>query len=113
MTRAIRHRLIDILEAIDTADVSIEGRSAADIENDGTLRFAVQMALVIIAEAANHLPRELTAAYPDVPSLAWGADQAPLLPPRQPDGLGRGHEGLPRPSGNGRANARRRSALAY
>ena len=67
MTRSPRHRLLDIIEAIDNACAIIHGRTPTDIERDWALRQALQMALVIIAEAAKSLPAGLTSAYPMTP----------------------------------------------
>ena len=68
MTRTTRHRLTDVIDAIDKANAILHGKTLTDLECEAATHFAIQMLLVIIAEAANNLPKDLLAAYP---ATAW------------------------------------------
>jgi len=66
MTRSPLHRLDDIIRSVENALHAIEGRSRDSLEDDWILSHALQMAIVITAEAAKTLPRDLVACYPGV-----------------------------------------------
>jgi len=68
VTRSARHRIVDIIESIDFVQTTTKGKGFGDFVANIQLRYAVQMAMVIIAEAANNIPKEVLAAYP---SMSW------------------------------------------
>jgi uncharacterized protein with HEPN domain len=62
-------RLRDILEQIALVRAWIDGMTLEEFARDLRTRYAVQMALTIMGEAADALPRELRRRHPDV---HWG-----------------------------------------
>jgi uncharacterized protein with HEPN domain len=60
-------RLIHILEAIDTIERALAGKSRADYSADLLLRLAVERLLEIVCEASRHLPDEVKAKEPTIP----------------------------------------------
>lgn len=67
MIRPARPRLLDIDENITVALDLVRRRSLKHLINDRTMRYALHHAILIIAEAVHHLPRELRDRYPDTP----------------------------------------------
>jgi uncharacterized protein with HEPN domain len=66
VTRADRHRLLDMQEAVDDLSVIVErGRSAW--EDDKFARLAAQKLLEILGEAAKQVGDDVRARFPDVP----------------------------------------------
>ena len=59
-------RLRDILDHIALVRAWIDGMTLEEFECDAKTRYAVQMALMIMGEAAEVLPNEMQARYPDV-----------------------------------------------
>lgn len=59
-------RLRDILEHIARVRAWIDGMTPEEFARDTRTRYAVQMALVIMGEAADALPREIRQRHPDV-----------------------------------------------
>jgi uncharacterized protein with HEPN domain len=59
-------RLRDILEHISLVRAWTEGMSLEEFAQDTRTRYAVQMALMIMGEAAEALPPELHERHPDV-----------------------------------------------
>jgi uncharacterized protein with HEPN domain len=57
----------DILDAMDKAEVLLEGVTFNQFETDFRINFAVVRALEIIGEATKRLPEELRKEYPQVP----------------------------------------------
>lgn len=57
----------DILDAMEKAEILLEGVSYERFEEDFRINYAVVRALEIIGEATKRLPMELREAYPDVP----------------------------------------------
>lgn len=57
----------DILDAMDKAEILIEGIPYAEFEADFRTNFAVVRALEIIGEAARRLPMSLRERYPTIP----------------------------------------------
>ena len=67
MIRSARHRLVDIHENIGLVAELTKNRTFAQFESDLGFRYAVQYAVLIVAEAVNHLPTELRQRHPDIP----------------------------------------------
>ncbi len=65
--RSWRFRLDDILEAASRIADYLAGCSRETFLDDAMLREAVAYNLIVIGEAAAHLPQELLEAHPDVP----------------------------------------------
>lgn len=66
MTRADRHRLLDMREAVDDLSAIVErGRSAW--EEDKFARLAAQKLLEILGEAAKQVSDDVRARFPEVP----------------------------------------------
>jgi uncharacterized protein with HEPN domain len=65
--RSAHHRLADIHENIELVADLVKRRTFKHLERDLALRYAVQYAVLIVAEAVNHLPVDLRSQYPDVP----------------------------------------------
>lgn len=57
----------DILDAMDKAEVLVEGFTYEEFETDFRTNFAVVRALEIIGEAAKRLPVNLREQYPAIP----------------------------------------------
>ena len=57
----------DILDAMDKAEILIEGLAYEEFETDFRTNFAVIRALEIIGEAAKRLPVSLREQYPAIP----------------------------------------------
>jgi uncharacterized protein with HEPN domain len=57
----------DILDAMDKAEVLIEGFTYREFEADFRTNFAVVRALEIIGEAAKRLPMSVREQYPEIP----------------------------------------------
>lgn len=69
MTRADRHRLLDMREAVDDRSAIVErGRSAWD--DDKFAKLAAQKLLEILGEAAKQVSDDVRARFPEVPWLA-------------------------------------------
>lgn len=66
MTRADRHRLLDMREAVDDLSAILErGRSAWD--DDKFARLAAQKLVEILGEAAKQVSDDVRARFPEVP----------------------------------------------
>jgi uncharacterized protein with HEPN domain len=57
----------DILDAMDKAEILVEGFKYEEFETDFRTNFAVVRALEIIGEAAKRLPVSLREQYPEIP----------------------------------------------
>ena len=57
----------DILDAMNKAELLLEGMTYSEFENDFRTNFAVIRALEIIGEAVKRLPEDLYQGYPDIP----------------------------------------------
>jgi uncharacterized protein with HEPN domain len=57
----------DILDAMDKAQILVEGFTYKEFETDFRTNFAVVRALEIIGEAAKRLPVSLREQYPEIP----------------------------------------------
>lgn len=57
----------DILDAMDKAEILVEGFAYEEFETDFRTNFAVVRALEIIGEAAKRLPVSLREQYPAIP----------------------------------------------
>lgn len=62
MPPTLSDRLSHILEAIDTVQSSLKGKTRHDFERDRFLRLAVERAFEIISEASRHIPDSTKAA---------------------------------------------------
>ena len=61
----------DILDAMDKAEILVEGFSYSEFEVDFRTNFAVVRALEIIGEATKRLPTSLREQYPDFLLFGW------------------------------------------
>lgn len=57
----------DVLDAMDKAEILLEGVPYDQFESDFRINFAVVRALEIVGEAAKRLPMSLRREYPDIP----------------------------------------------
>jgi uncharacterized protein with HEPN domain len=57
----------DILDAMQKAEILVEGISVTEFEADFRINFAVMRALEIIGEATKHVPETVRDQYPDIP----------------------------------------------
>ena len=60
-------RLVDISDAIDSAQDILGGADFGTYEKSAITRLAIERCLEIISEASRHLPDELTAQFPHIP----------------------------------------------
>lgn len=67
MTYEFLDYLEDILDAMDKAEVLVEGVTYDQFAEDFRVNFAVVRALEIIGEATKRLPMNLRQDYPDIP----------------------------------------------
>lgn len=67
MSRSVRLRLTDIVEAIDGIRTTVANVSFDQFCENRTVRRAVERELEIISEASRHIPADLQEAAPDVP----------------------------------------------
>jgi uncharacterized protein with HEPN domain len=67
VARHVRARLYDIDQTISHLLASTQGRRISDLSDDWSFGQACHYALQTIGEAANNLPPELRARYPEVP----------------------------------------------
>jgi uncharacterized protein with HEPN domain len=67
MSNRGRDRLCDMLDAIDTIEQLVDGRSRDDVFGDKVLRAAYERLLEIISEASRQLPEPWKERFPDVP----------------------------------------------
>lgn len=61
------HRIQDILEAIAKIQDYTRGFSLGEFERDAKTADAVVRNLIVIGEAARHMPEEIVARHPDIP----------------------------------------------
>jgi uncharacterized protein with HEPN domain len=57
----------DILDAMEKAEILLEGVGYEDFEADFRINFAVIRALEIIGEASKRLPENIRERYPEIP----------------------------------------------
>lgn len=67
MSREFLDFVEDILDAMDKAEILLEGVDYSQFEVDFRINYAVVRALEIIGEAAKRLPEDLRQKYPDIP----------------------------------------------
>jgi uncharacterized protein with HEPN domain len=67
MIRAVRHRLTDIEDNIVLVASLVKDRTLAQFQTDLAFRYAVQYAVLIIAEAVGRLPPDLRSKFPNTP----------------------------------------------
>ena len=67
MIRSTLPRLVDIDRNTKVVADLVKNRTYAHFQHDISFRYAVQYAVLIIAEAANHLPASTTEPFPEVP----------------------------------------------
>lgn len=67
MSREFLDFVEDILDAMDKAEILVEGMTYAEFEADFRTNFALVRALEIIGEATKRLPESLRAQYPGIP----------------------------------------------
>ncbi len=67
MSREFLDFVEDILDAMDKAEILLDGVTFEDLVSDFRINFAVFRALEIVGEATKRLPMELRNEYPDVP----------------------------------------------
>ncbi len=65
--RTEAHYLWDIVEAVDSIDRFMAGKSESEFQQDEMLRSAVHAKLIVIGEAVCNLSEPLLHKYPDVP----------------------------------------------
>ncbi len=61
-----RVTLLQMQDYAHRAQQAVRGRNVQDLSRDDVLRLAIERALEVIGEAANRLPTEFRAKYPDV-----------------------------------------------
>ncbi len=66
-SRKWKFRIQHILQAIDKIQSCTTGLSYAEFEEDWIVIDAVQMNLLVIGEAARHIPDFIIQAYPEIP----------------------------------------------
>jgi uncharacterized protein with HEPN domain len=66
-SRDWRHRIEDILDAISEIQTFASGATPNQFRADAKTLKAVAADLMIIGEAANHVPEDVQEAHPDVP----------------------------------------------
>ncbi len=62
-----RHRLIDMVDALDQIDALLSGQSREILEEDRIARAAYERFLEIISEASRHLPETSRMLAPEIP----------------------------------------------
>ena len=67
MSREFLDFVEDILDAMDKAEILLDGVTFEELVADFRINFAVFRALEIVGEATKRLPVELRNQYPDVP----------------------------------------------
>jgi uncharacterized protein with HEPN domain len=67
MSREFLDFVEDILDAMDKAEILVEGMTYAEFEGDFRTNFALVRALEIIGEATKRLPERVRAQYPEIP----------------------------------------------
>jgi uncharacterized protein with HEPN domain len=67
MNREFLDYVEDILDAMEKAELMVEGVAYQEFEAEFRINFAVVRALEIVGEAAKRLPVEVRVRYPDVP----------------------------------------------
>lgn len=67
LPRDDRIRLQHMLEAAQRLTDFVRGRTAAELDNDHQLAYAVSFGLAVIGEAANHVSAQTRAYLPRVP----------------------------------------------
>ena len=72
-SREWRHRIEDILDAITEIQSFVAGATREQFKTDAKTLKAVAADLMIIGEAANHVPDEVQEAHTDVPWLVMRA----------------------------------------
>jgi uncharacterized protein with HEPN domain len=60
-------RIWDISESINNIQLLVKGMEFEAFNQDMRTRFAVLHQLIVIGEAATHVPREIREEYPDIP----------------------------------------------
>lgn len=68
MSRSTEQRINDILQSIDRCQRYVDALDGNDPDLADMARDAVERNLQVIGEAANHLPADITDAYPEI---AW------------------------------------------
>lgn len=67
MSREFLDFVEDILDAMDKAEILVEGFSYEEFEADFRTNFAVIRALEIIGEASKRVPMDVQRQYPEIP----------------------------------------------
>jgi uncharacterized protein with HEPN domain len=67
MSREFLDFVEDILDAMNKAEILLEGVNYSQFESDFRINFAVVHTLEIIGEATKRLPEDLRRRYPDIP----------------------------------------------
>lgn len=65
-----RVRLRHMMDAVDSVQKFLHGRTRADLDSDEMLLFAIIRAIEILGEAAGRLSEDMRAQTPDIP---WSA----------------------------------------
>jgi uncharacterized protein with HEPN domain len=64
---SLEDRLRDIVEAVELIGRFVADKTYADYAGEALVRYAVERALLIVAEASQHVPEPLKATHPEVP----------------------------------------------
>jgi uncharacterized protein with HEPN domain len=70
----------DILDAMDKAEVLVEGFTYREFEEDFRTNFAVVRALEIIGEATKRLPMSIRQQYPGIPWTGMAGMRDRIIP---------------------------------
>jgi len=70
--RLWKHRIFDIIDSIQKIQKYVEGMEFDDFQKDAKTIDAVIRNLIIIGEAARHIPDEISAKYPNIPWRIMG-----------------------------------------
>lgn len=72
-------RLLHMIDALETAERFVAGRSRGDLDADEMLRLALTRAIEIVGEAAGRVSVDVQARFPEVPWRVLGGMRNRLI----------------------------------